>query len=917
MAKQQAPHRYIYKIHSGRLRSAKWDLKLTIPDARRNDEMIALNDSRVIRWIDEMNGVSGLSESVNDLKQRIKALRREPSTVQNRRNIKALYSELDSLQFIPEYLHLIIDKPSDYHRACRGFKINGITYVRLLGTSGGIKMSTIVFVSDRLVDELRRRIDNGRNADVEQIPAKFEAYRALTCSGSIPVSMPNGILIVPDCETRFREDVVMLNDAGVDEPVMEVMKDYEIVMNASDGFGLMLPSLAERWSQELRLGYVASGFNTRWAWTKGMVFAFDFRAFAQEVAGGYIVKDAWGNDVDVRDVELILTTSMVKLWACYDSAEHFFKCCAENHYTFDIAKISPRVLDDYRALNYQFIQSYDLTDEQIDELIGPTVQEIRDIANGDYRQAMLFLGATNLTEETVEQQLGRTQLLDTLMVNPESFKDPYIQKSLYQLLEGRINRAKIGVVDVHGNYSIVSGDPYALCQSIFGLEVTGLLKEGQLYNRYWADSGAKTVACFRAPMSSHSNIRKMQIAATDEMSYWYQYIKTCSILNAWDTTTAALNGCDFDGDLLFITDNRVLVGNIRPTLTLMCVQRKGSKCKPTEEDLVRANIASFGDDIGRTTNYITSMYDVQARYSRDSEEYRTLDYRIKCGQLFQQNAIDKAKGIACKPMPRSWYDRHSVPRSEDPSDGEIRDREQRLATLADRKPYFMRYIYPDLMKQYNTYIKNTNTKCAMLFRVSVPELLAKPAEELDESQSSFIADYQRHMPVSTADSVMNRICRKVEQALSLDLKKMIRESEFDSRILKQDIGYSSDLSLQVQQLYRQYRASVGEVMVCPIINGDDEDRRRNALEMLKNQFRTDALVICSNAQQLCSVIVDLCYSKKHKIAKRFAWDICGTEILDNLFAAGGSTLTYPARSEQGELNFRGCRYTMVRKECES
>lgn len=633
MAKQQAPHRYIYKLHSGRLRKAKWNLTLSIPDARRNDEMIALNDSRVVRWIDELNGVSGLTEEVSVAKRKIKALRREPSTAQNRRSIKTLYSELDQLQFIPDYLHLIIDKPSDYHRACKGFKVNGITYVRLLGTSGGIKNSTIVFVCDRLVDELRRRINNGRNEDVEQIPAKFEAYRALTCSGSIPVSMPKGILIVPDCETCFREDIVMLNDDGADEPVMEVMKDYEIVMNASDGFGLMLPSLAERWSQELRLGYTASGFNTRWAWTKGMVFAFDFQAFAEKVAGGYIVKDAWGKEVDIRCVELILTTSMVKLWASYDSAEHFFRCCEENRYTFDIAKTSPRVLDDYRALNYQFIQSYDLTDEQIDELIAPTVNEIKAIANGDYRHAMLFLGATNLTEETAQQQLGRTQLLDTLMVNPESFKDPFVQRSLYQLLEGRIDRAKIGVVDVHGNYSIVSGDPYALCQSIFGLEVTGLLEAGQLYNRYWADDGAKTVACFRAPMSSHSNIRKMNVVSTDEMAYWYQHIKTCSILNAWDTTTAALNGCDFDGDLLFITDNRVLVDNIRPTQTLMCVQRKGSKCKPSEDDLVRANIASFGDDIGRTTNYITSMYDVQARYSQGSREYEVLDYRIKSGQL--------------------------------------------------------------------------------------------------------------------------------------------------------------------------------------------------------------------------------------------------------------------------------------------
>ena len=60
----------------------------------------------------------------------------------------------------------------------------------------------------------------------------------------------------------------------------------------------------------------------------------------------------------------------------------------------------------------------------------------------------------------------------------------------------------------------------------------------------------------------------------------------------------------------------------------------------TEELLVKANLASFGDDIGKTTNYITSMYDVQAQYEPGSVEYETLAYRIQSGQLFQQNCIN-------------------------------------------------------------------------------------------------------------------------------------------------------------------------------------------------------------------------------------------------------------------------------------
>lgn len=95
----------------------------------------------------------------------------------------------------------------------------------------------------------------------------------------------------------------------------------------------------------------------------------------------------------------------------------------------------------------------------------------------------------------------------------------------------------------------------------------------------------------------------------------------------------------FDGDLCMLTDNDVLVRKLRPLPALMCVQRKANKKVPTEEDIIQANIDSFGNDIGRTTNFITSMFEVQSRFSKNSEEYKVLDYRIRCGQLYQQNAI--------------------------------------------------------------------------------------------------------------------------------------------------------------------------------------------------------------------------------------------------------------------------------------
>lgn len=153
ISKQLVCQKYIYKIHSSRLRKEKWKLTLPIDEARRNDEVISLADSQVLRWIDELNGLTDADAQARDIKSEIKRLRKEQNSVQNRRAIKQLYEKLDTLQYKPDYMCLIIDKEKDYYRACRGFTINGIKYKRLLGTNGGIKNSTIVFVSERHVDE--------------------------------------------------------------------------------------------------------------------------------------------------------------------------------------------------------------------------------------------------------------------------------------------------------------------------------------------------------------------------------------------------------------------------------------------------------------------------------------------------------------------------------------------------------------------------------------------------------------------------------------------------------------------------------------------------------------------------------------------------------------------------------------------
>lgn len=908
ISKQLTCQKYIYKIHSSRLRKEKWKLTLPIDEARRNDEVISLADSQVLRWIDEMNGITDADDKAKEIKVQIRKIKKEPNNIQNKRKIKKLYSELDALQYKPDYMCLIIDKEKDYYRACRGFSINGINYKRLLGTNGGIKNETIVFVSERVHDELARRIDNGRNPDKALVTAKLEAYKALTCSASTPVSMPNGILVVNDCETKFLSNIIYLTDECDGEPIMEERKAQEITLDASDGFGTMMPSLAERWSEELGLDYVVSGVNTRFSFEKGMVFTFDHVDFAKKIAGEkYIVKDAWGNDVDVRNVELILTTSMVKLWDSYNSCEEYVRTSIENGYTFGIPKTCPKVLENERTLNYQFIQSYDMDDDDIEELISPTMQEIKDVLGGDWRKTILFLKGSGLNEDNIERL--DNDIAKALMIDKRMIDDPFIQSAIYQSIRNRINEAKVGVLKVHGNYSIVSGDPFALCQSIFGLKVTGLLKSGEIYNQYWADIGSEKLACYRAPMTCHNNIRLVHPASNDEVRYWYRYMKTCTIFNAWDTASAALNGMDYDGDLVMLTDNDVLVRKLKPQPALMCAQRKAEKRISTDEDFIRSNIESFGNDIGQTTNWITSMFEVRSHFNPESKEYKELSYRIRCGQLYQQNAIDKAKGIICKPMPKSWHDRHTVNKIED-------DDTKRFyrSIVADKKPYFMRYIYPSLMKQYNTYIKNTNRNALREFQMTVDEMMSMPFENLSERQRDFLRYYSYRMPVGVGNCIMNKICRRFEQEFDGHIGRHNASVKFDYTIMKSGNEYSTSQFYAVKRLYEDYNKRLQNYMVFADYERVDECDSIFEISTMNSDFRRECSSVCPNEQTLCDIILDICYSKNS--TKKFAWSMCGETIINNLLSKNNFAISFPVIDANGDISYSGEQYSLKTKTIE-
>ncbi|NRU52537.1 RNA dependent RNA polymerase [Clostridium beijerinckii] len=554
MSKQLYSPRFILKIQSSRLKENDWSLDINLQEARDKEELIQLGDSQILRFIRELTNMNYSEKEIEEVKEKINELKKEKSCKANKEKIKELYKDLDEMLYIKDYVSIVFDKKGDFDRATNknGFKINNKKFKRIVGTTGGVKNNTVNFCSEEIYEQLNEKMDCGRNKEIPIVPAKLEAYRALSASVSTPVTQTRRILVIKDGVTNIKDKVIKVSDNGDDYKV-EYGIDYESEKEFCDGCGMIRPTLSEQWAIDLGLyhedeqgykvaNYIPSGFNTRYAFEKGMLCTYDFEMFGEEIAKNYMVKDAWGNEQDIRKIDIIFTTNMLKLWNAYDSIEDYLDNCEKYGYLLSVTKVTPKKLELKRNMNYQYLQSYEFSDEDIKELCSETVNNINDVLGLDIAKTVLFSKGIDITKDNVSN--GGYDFIKALTISDKVLEDSYVKNKIYNMIKKRIREAKKGVIQVDGCYSIICGDLYALCQYMFGLEVTGLLNKGEFYSKTWTDKGVYEIVSYRSPMTSHNNISKKKLISNELTDKWFKYIKTMTIFNAWDTTCDSMNGAD-------------------------------------------------------------------------------------------------------------------------------------------------------------------------------------------------------------------------------------------------------------------------------------------------------------------------------------------------------------------------------------
>ncbi|MEQ6355237.1 hypothetical protein ABNX05_11465 [Lysinibacillus sp. M3] len=915
------------KFNSDRLKKFKYDIQVSLDEAIDNKELIAVFENQLIDCILDIKDAHVEQKEVDKIKSEISKLNKMDSSGANGAKIKQLHEKLNTMIYVPEYITIEMSNKGQYkHLYKKGVKINGIKYKRFNSSASQARVNTVLFIAETVFEELRNRTDNGRNQNVTIAPAKLNAYRGLYGSSRFRVSTPN-FCVVKDYEspTSFKVNFVTETDYSEDD-VIEQNKEITKMFNRFDGQGLISPSQARKWANELKLDYLPSQFCIRGSFLKGMLTVMDIHKWIEKFNNGdYIIETIYKDDenkpilVDLRDIDVIITESQLKLWDSWSSVEYYRKCCEENNLSWGVSIYAPKYDKTFFYQNYQFLQTLNLDDNDVVNITDKFVKWIKGVTSENVYYTMLFLVGMNTDENKFIQFLNSKSAswIKALIIEPELIKDKYIRNKIYNMLRKKIQNASLGQIIVDGNFQVIVSDPFAMMEAVCGKEVKGLLSEGEHYSNYWNERNINEVVASRSPLTYRSEHVLLNLIKNEDTEEWYKYCYSGIILNAHGNETDRFAGSDFDYDIIATTcDKSVIKGVYRNELPVVYEAPKPSKIIPTEDDLYNADTFSFNSIIGGLTNKSTTGYALLAALPPESEEYKITLNRIKTITKAQSAQIDKTKiGQEVKGIVPKWVSYQPIPKDKEETDKEKYVRELNNRILLDKHPYFFMHLYNNTRKKYKDHVKKYEILAMQRLGITLPEL--KSIKRLNDEQLAFMDEYHRKSPVIESDCVMNKICKRIE-SVEFDIKKLLKVNEeltVHESFINKDIEFNQDTYKKVKKTYSKFNSMIRNEMN----NSQDNNRTTyddsiaQDINIIRKQLKVKLHEVCSNNTELMNYVVHMFYVDNKNSNKDVMWSLFGDEIVEKLMSER-EYIYVPIQDDKGEIEYLNKKYTVEKVE---
>jgi len=529
--------------------SGFYEINYTMSQGMKDTNIVSIGDNMVFRQLRHMHNDYRDHREIFNYIARFRDKMHYYKKQGFYKEANVLNHHITKLLFVKDIINICIDKKkSDFHAIrTKGFVCNGVHYSYLCSGSGQIRRNTATFINTKYRKQVVETLNCGLDKKTtEFVLAKYTAYFALSFSSVLWVRTPR-VCVIKDFHRTLKDepvDFICKNDKG--ESIIE-KRVMDLDLNCADGQGLIDPSFATLWGQDMDLSYTPCSFVARSAFVKGNLVTFDFRGYAHE-QGISTIRDKWGKEYNIDEIDVLLSESQFKTHKYYNSWQEYLSYAEKGDIPWGVARYPKKQDEEYILANYQYIQSLTLSDDDIKNLIKPTVDWIKQICTGETLSTLLFTFGPKNEDSMFNTLYGtaQTNYMKALVKNNNFLKDSYIQHKIYKNITETINRAKIGKIWVHGNYQFMLSDPVAQCQSALGLEPIGVVGRDQIYSKFWSDRNVPRVDLCRSPQIDMHEHDPSDVLNSDEAKRWLSHLYSGIVFSTYDAATARLSDADYD-----------------------------------------------------------------------------------------------------------------------------------------------------------------------------------------------------------------------------------------------------------------------------------------------------------------------------------------------------------------------------------
>lgn len=775
-------------------------------------------------------------------------------------------------------------KYRDKMKASKGIiTYNGKKYKRIIVSSSHSRTQKAMLVAENIWDKAMDILLCGIDPNIEyKFMSKWNSYIGLAATDSIPVSMPN-IVVVDDKEILMKVKVDVVREVDTWDKKGNIQRKFSVLYdkvkriptNLFDGAGIVTVKKAEEWSKELNLDYIPASFQFRCIpCLKGKLYTMPIEEFAKTYNVSKII-DINGKEWDLftDKIDCILTKSQFKFHDIYESVEAWRKEFDREVHgykrTFNISEydVAFSELEDATVMAYQPLQTLTFSEDGIKRLCNPTVKNYV-AACKSVEGFLKFRGVCSEDDKEDDiEWLEYPPYYYAMYYNHSLFNDGFIKKKMKQDLKSAKERAYVGKITVKGNYQTLTPDLFALMQHIFGLPVTGLLKYNQIYSNYWNHhlEGTPWVDIIRSPhiAQEHSPV---QVVTSGAMEKWFVYQKTGIVIGVFGNTVALkANSADFDGDHVLTVDSPVIceaaikqfsntIYHEKTEYPYVKGKKKNNIVVSNMDETIECDYKGYKNNIGNVINPISVLWSVGG--SGEVQDF------IKVMSIVGSITIDYAKHGEEADIPKCIL----------------------MLLKKHQKPYFMKYLRSGKKK-----------------RSQEKEL--KAVGELVGS------DIETELFDNT-DCTMNRICHHMEgQIGSIDMDINIEEEFHWERLIASLPDITSYRYKKVRDKLIEMQEWLYEINNAKYCNTEDtndsvQEYNKN-YDLLYEYAKAELLAIVRDEAELLDMLITIYYSDKKFMEKyndkTVLWGCFGEQLIER----SKCNFSYLSNSDMDRLLKRG------------